>query len=477
MHPSSSPSPAAACGEPLRSVAPAPSKGVTGRGVRLIAGLAGAALSGSNLLLACAERLLFPGASPRTPARVGVLRVGMVGDLAATWPALEALGRRYPSAELVLFTSSGPQGAPGGRELFGGRPGVDRVITWSRGELRSSDGRRAVLARCREAAPDLIVGLPQEHGSPRGILRDLLFFRLVGARRARGFRLGGVRWLGERVFRAHAAVRSATPEHLRLQRLAGCETPEGPRGQAPTGPEPLEAERQRVRDLLHEHGLHELPLLVLSPGAKLPTKRWPTRSFGELARTWSEAGGVACVLGAPAERELAEQVVEHSDRRAINLAGCTNLPEAVALLQHAALHVTNDSGPMHLGALAGCPQVALFSGFGERGAWLPHGGRTAVLRGAAPCEPCLLEQCLPSAGFPELGCLTGIRPAAVLNAAKATAAELPAGLLEPAATAHEGSPEPLETPRTALPGPEAQPRDPRHEPRPAPLEGRLGPHR
>ena len=84
-----------------------------------LAGILGrVALGSSNLLLACAERLLFPGFQPRTPARIGVLRVGMVGDLAATWPALEALRRRFPEAELVLFTSSGPRAAPGGLELY-----------------------------------------------------------------------------------------------------------------------------------------------------------------------------------------------------------------------------------------------------------------------------------------------------------------------------------------------------------------------
>jgi hypothetical protein len=66
------------------------------------------------------------------------------------------------------------------------------------------------------------------------------------------------------------------------------------------------------------------------------------------------------VVWGPGEEELARQVVE-SARPAAVLAPATDLHALAAILRRAALLVTNDTGPMHLGVACGVPVVALFS--------------------------------------------------------------------------------------------------------------------
>jgi ADP-heptose:LPS heptosyltransferase len=58
----------------------------------------------------------------------------------------------------------------------------------------------------------------------------------------------------------------------------------------------------------------------------------------------------------------------------MNLAGKTDLAELGWLFRHAAVVVTNDSGPSHLAAAVGCPLVTLF-------------GRTAPMYGPTRWRP------------------------------------------------------------------------------------------
>jgi ADP-heptose:LPS heptosyltransferase len=57
---------------------------------------------------------------------------------------------------------------------------------------------------------------------------------------------------------------------------------------------------------------------------------------------------------------------------AVDLVGAVSLPEAVAVLQRAALFIGNDSGLMHLSAAAGAPTIGLF-GPTDAGTYGPTG--------------------------------------------------------------------------------------------------------
>ncbi|MBI3512978.1 MAG: hypothetical protein HY060_02790, partial [Proteobacteria bacterium] len=63
-----------------------------------------------------------------------------------------------------------------------------------------------------------------------------------------------------------------------------------------------------------------------------------------------------------------------------DLAGETGLEDLVALGRGAALALGNDTGPMHLLAVAGAPALVLFSGASDPALCAPRGPRVAVLR-------------------------------------------------------------------------------------------------
>ena len=79
----------------------------------------------------------------------------------------------------------------------------------------------------------------------------------------------------------------------------------------------------------------------------------------------------------------------------MNLAGRTSLRELCATLKLSRVLLTNDTGPMHVGAALGTPVVALFGSTSPEltGPGLPGGRQSGIVKGDAPCAPCFLREC------------------------------------------------------------------------------------
>ena len=65
------------------------------------------------------------------------------------------------------------------------------------------------------------------------------------------------------------------------------------------------------------------------------------------------------LVGDAHEQCLVDQIARQLDRAAINTVGQTSLRELLALVAHAQLVVTNDTGTMHIAAALQRPLVAL----------------------------------------------------------------------------------------------------------------------
>jgi len=101
---------------------------------------------------------------------------------------------------------------------------------------------------------------------------------------------------------------------------------------------------------------------VFAPGAEYgPAKRWPAAYFAEVGL---RTGLPVVLLGSAKEAALCDEIVQriHQERpkTARNLAGLTDLSQAMALIASSQAMLSNDSGLMHVAAAMGVPQVAVF---------------------------------------------------------------------------------------------------------------------
>ncbi len=156
--------------------------------------------------------------------------------------------------------------------------------------------------------------------------------------------------------------------------------------------------------------------VLLQPGARWPTKRWPVEHFAAVVRTLAARDPHLRfgVLGGPADRGLGDLLVQAAPGAVLNLAGQTTLPEMVEWLRLGRLLITNDTGPMHVAAALGRPLLALFGPTEPRRTG-PYGQLEHVLQQRElPCVPCLASHC--SYAKP-LECLRSIPPQRVTELA------------------------------------------------------------
>ncbi|CAG9229063.1 ADP-heptose--lipooligosaccharide heptosyltransferase II [Paraburkholderia sabiae] len=315
------------------------------------------------------------------PQRIVIFRALQLGDMLCSVPALRALRRAAPHAHIALI------GLPWARTFVDRYPDLlDELIVFPGAtgfpEQREDDGALpAFIDAMRERRFDLAIQL---HGSG-GIANDI-------------------------VCRFDARANAGFVQHVEIQR-PGCfiEWPdtlaEPHRYLALTNAmgAPCESDAlsfdltaQDMADyatLVAEHGIEAHRLVLVHPGAQLPSRRWPVARFAEVADSLAADGWQIAVTGTAAEAELTGTVLGLMTAPALHLAGSTSLGSLAALVEQARLVVCNDTGISHIAAAMRAPSVVVASG-SDTLRWAPlNRTRHRVLADYPPCRPCSFRVC------------------------------------------------------------------------------------
>jgi heptosyltransferase II len=136
------------------------------------------------------------------------------------------------------------------------------------------------------------------------------------------------------------------------------------------------------------------PIVGIAPGATYgPAKRWFPERFAAVADKIADTYGCSIILlGGKADQQTAEEVSKLAHTGLINLAGKTNLQEAVYLISQCHLFISNDSGLMHIAGALNIPTIAIF-GSTNPATTSPAGNQSIIIRKEVSCSPCLKETC------------------------------------------------------------------------------------
>jgi heptosyltransferase-2 len=299
-----------------------------------------------------------------------------LGDAVLALPAVAAVRRAHPSAELAVAAI--PSIAPLFEEQTPARQ--QRVLVVE----KSTEAR--VL---REAAADAILLLPNS-------FRTAWTARRSGIGERWGYRTSGRGMLLTRgISRPRKGIHQSA-YYSELVRALGVPVPD--ENAEPPVIAPTAATAQRAAKLLDEHVAAGQKIVGFAPGAAYGhAKRWPPERVAQVVIRLAREHQAVCVLvGAAADRE-AGRAIESSlppDARVLNLIGRTDLRVLVGVLARCAAFVSNDSGAMHLAAAVGVPVTAIFGPTNERAtAPLGRDGQNAVLLEPVFCRPCMLREC------------------------------------------------------------------------------------
>ncbi|MDR5763156.1 glycosyltransferase family 9 protein [Caballeronia sp. LZ035] len=313
--------------------------------------------------------------------RIAIFRALQLGDMLCAVPALRALRRAYPQAHIALI------GLPWANSF------VDRyahllderiVFPGAIGfpEQEETDAHLpAFLHAMRERRFDLAIQL---HGSG-GVANDIVAG--MGARMSAGF-LKPDESMREGVFMPWPDDLPEPARYTALMQRLGIEA------DALDLEIPLTDDDTRECDaLVDARAIVCERLVLLHPGAQLPSRRWPVERFGEVARAISQAGWQVAVTGSESEAPLTARVAHDAGLRAIDLAGRTSLGALAALVARARLIVCNDTGLSHVAAAMRTSSVVIASGSDTR-RWAPlDHARHRVLADWPACRPCAFRDC------------------------------------------------------------------------------------
>ena len=287
-----------------------------------------------------------------------VLRLGAMGDVVRTLPAVRLLRSGLPEAR-IHWVAWEPW-----TSLLEGHHAVDTIVALPRSELRAFTKTprlwpslvretRRIASRIRALQAGLVLDF---HGD----LRTGLLGRLSGAPVRLGYE-GHQQKEANFLFTTHR-VPSGDRRTPRLRRnldlVAALGLPVRPVPDAgiAVGPAAASAARGIVRSLVCSGDY-----AVLNPGAsrRQALKKPPALLFGAAARALADHRIPSIVVCGPGEEADAERVVAAAEGRA-QRAPATSLTSLAALLQGARVFVGGDSGPLHLACGVGCPVVGLY---------------------------------------------------------------------------------------------------------------------
>ncbi|WP_418765524.1 glycosyltransferase family 9 protein [Mailhella sp.] len=331
------------------------------------------------------------------PGRILVCQQRQIGDVLLATPVFELLRKRFPDAELHLFTEKKCE------PLLRHNPYIDvfHLIDRKDGFFRQLAFYRKVasqkfdlvidlqqLPRCRMMT--LMSGAPARLSFPSNIFSRLRYNCLVVPQEGYASQTKvsllaplGIRWNGEapRIFLT-------------------------------------EDERVRAKELLAACGLNkEHRLIAVDSTHRRASKRWPAERFAELMRRLAQkdASFRFLLLRGPGEDEDIRRLRERC--LALGLAPETMIaPEplpdirlSAACLAEAELLVGNCSSPRHMAVALGVPSLVIPGASGT--AWKYPSPLHRELRPVLPCQPCSKTECA------DPQCLLRVTPEDALTAA------------------------------------------------------------
>jgi heptosyltransferase III len=335
--------------------------------------------------------------------RILVLAEGQLGDLLILTPVLRSLKKSIPGSHLTVavvqrrsYGGGASEAAsvlkeppsPGTSEVLLRSPYVDDILEIQRPLLRSLSGlarlraEYSIVRRLRSGAYQTVICCFAEDrfcvwaalsGAPVRVgQRDQALGWLLSVRRDIRKEEGGV-------MRYYCALAEAAGARVDSERTEF--------------PIPDDArERAALKRKLAGIGERE-QFAVVHPGASGTYRVWPPERYAAVMNAlWRKWGVKTLLCGTPFDRQAVDAVRAHCSVPVIEIALGESVADSAAIMEGAAVCVSNNSGPRHLALSIGVPSLALAPRFDDR-AWGLYGGVGEILTGNESCPVCPAGRC------------------------------------------------------------------------------------
>lgn len=339
-----------------------------------------------NLFLKIFARILWPERI-KNPQKICIYRVGNIGDIICSIPAFIAVRRAYPDAHITLLTSPGSKGKPGAKELFDNVWFFDRVWVYYGDEINGLKNIREFSKKIRREKFDLLIYLPQELITLKTIVRNFIFIKSCGIKKAVGFEYSTIKFLAKE----QSAVYQFDNEVDRLLNLLkrwNVPIKGGIEYDLPIS----ENIKKSSLNIIREYKIGHKNVFGFMPSASYDANQWPLDNFVEVGKfiLKNYPDSQIVIFGGSADGVKGEYIKEKiGSDKIINLCGKTSLLETAFIVNNLELIISNNTGLMHMAALAGVKTIAIFFANELNGKWFPtYGDNVRLLAkfGFLDCE-------------------------------------------------------------------------------------------
>jgi len=301
--------------------------------------------------------------------KILVIQFWGIGETVTTLPALHALRKIYPKAEITVLATER------NRDVYYKNKDIDKLVSVKMGIFSLMN---LILGNMRKY--DLVVDM-EEYLNISAIIASFAGKQAIGF--DYGFRS---KTYNKRI--TYNDKQHTVHTFLDLIRLLG-ETYK---------PKELirlnhgEKHEEKVSNFLNQVKIKRSDMLIgITPGAaeSSRSRMWPLERFAELADMLIEKYSAKIIfIGSADETDLIDKIRLKMKNGSINAAGRFSLIETFALIERCKAFISNDTGPMHIAAAQGVRTIGLF-GPNTPVRWKPFGEKNKALYVKQECSPCI----------------------------------------------------------------------------------------
>lgn len=269
-----------------------------------------------------------------------VVRLGSLGDIVHTFPAVAGLRESFPKGEIVWLTN------PRWKELVECSELATEI--WET-DPRSFKSLCEVIGKTRKQEFTAAIDY-------QGLWKSAALPFFGGVSRRIGFSSHTIREFGVPILYTDHVRSSQThiaDQNGELSRRAGARN-----GVAPVTLAVPTIQEAFVLQVLRGFGVKRY--VVLSPSGGWRSKCWPPDRYGALCQKIRANLGLRCVLNYGPGEEDTVSSIKAASGEADPIAYNGSLAQLMALLRNAVCVVGGDTGPLHLAVALGTPAVAIF---------------------------------------------------------------------------------------------------------------------
>lgn len=285
--------------------------------------------------------------------KILIVKLGSIGDIIHTLPALAAIRAAMPEAEISWAAEKRSA------EILRGNAMIDRLIEVDTRSLRGGKVVKDMLAGIRTQLRDLRRSRFDVALDFQGLLKSAAIAKLSGAKVRYGFAKDSLREPASRIF-LNRSVDIPPQTHVIRKNLALAAKALDIQVPDDKFDFPISTDSEHRLESSRTIAACGENFAILNPAGGWVTKLWHAEKYGQLADRLWEANGLASIVATgPGETDLSNTVIG-SSKSGKAVAVQPSLKGFFELARSAKIYVGGDTGPTHLAIAAGAPVVGIF---------------------------------------------------------------------------------------------------------------------